>query len=202
MNKFTCAAVAAIAMAISAAAPAALISPTMSLGQVIGTVAAGTSYTVSATGTIALCGSCNAGSALLFNPDGTVATFAQAPYSAFNSGPKDYDPAGGTTDYGAYGPGINFGELYGSFSATPTAGGLFVIGYGTTFTASASGILYGVINDSAYGDNPATPQFNVTLSPAATGAVPEPASWAMMVGGFGLVGAAMRRRRAASTGFA
>jgi hypothetical protein len=26
--------------------------------------------------------------------------------------------------------------------------------------------------------------------------VPEPASWAMMVGGFGLLGAAIRRRRA------
>ena len=30
----------------------------------------------------------------------------------------------------------------------------------------------------------------------ASGAVPEPAAWAMMVGGFGLVGGAMRRRRA------
>jgi hypothetical protein len=29
------------------------------------------------------------------------------------------------------------------------------------------------------------------------GAVPEPASWAMMIGGFGMVGAAMRRRRTA-----
>ncbi|QTD57022.1 PEPxxWA-CTERM sorting domain-containing protein [Parasphingorhabdus cellanae] len=30
-------------------------------------------------------------------------------------------------------------------------------------------------------------------------AVPEPASWAMMIGGFGLVGGAMRRRRKATT---
>ena len=30
---------------------------------------------------------------------------------------------------------------------------------------------------------------------AVTGAVPEPASWAMMLGGFGLVGAALRNRR-------
>ena len=30
---------------------------------------------------------------------------------------------------------------------------------------------------------------------AFTGAVPEPASWAMMVGGFGLIGGTMRRRR-------
>jgi len=31
---------------------------------------------------------------------------------------------------------------------------------------------------------------------AGSGAVPEPASWAMMLGGFGLVGGAMRRRKA------
>jgi hypothetical protein len=32
---------------------------------------------------------------------------------------------------------------------------------------------------------------------ANTGAVPEPASWALMLGGFGLVGGAMRSRKAA-----
>jgi len=32
--------------------------------------------------------------------------------------------------------------------------------------------------------------------------VPEPASWAMMIGGFGLVGGAMRRRRSAAVTFA
>lgn len=35
------------------------------------------------------------------------------------------------------------------------------------------------------------------LEPPATGAVPEPESWAMLIAGFGLVGAAMRRRRIA-----
>ncbi|MBS0502583.1 MAG: PEP-CTERM sorting domain-containing protein [Proteobacteria bacterium] len=30
-------------------------------------------------------------------------------------------------------------------------------------------------------------------------AVPEPATWAMMIGGFGVVGASMRRKRAAGT---
>jgi PEP-CTERM motif len=37
--------------------------------------------------------------------------------------------------------------------------------------------------------------FNGT-NPTVGGAVPEPASWAMMLGGFGLVGSAMRRRKA------
>jgi hypothetical protein len=34
-----------------------------------------------------------------------------------------------------------------------------------------------------------------TITAAAPAAVPEPATWAMMVGGFGLVGAALRRRK-------
>jgi len=42
---------------------------------------------------------------------------------------------------------------------------------------------------------------NIRLSDV-TGAVPEPATWAMMIGGFGLVGGAMRRRRSASAVFA
>ncbi|HWI86309.1 MAG TPA: PEPxxWA-CTERM sorting domain-containing protein [Sphingomonas sp.] len=36
----------------------------------------------------------------------------------------------------------------------------------------------------------------------ADGAVPEPATWAMMIGGMGLVGSAMRRHRAAKISFA
>lgn len=39
----------------------------------------------------------------------------------------------------------------------------------------------------------------VSFQGAAAGAVPEPASWAMMIGGFGMIGAAMRRRSAALT---
>jgi hypothetical protein len=34
-----------------------------------------------------------------------------------------------------------------------------------------------------------------TATVESTGAVPEPASWAMLIAGFGLTGAAMRRRR-------
>lgn len=35
----------------------------------------------------------------------------------------------------------------------------------------------------------------ITSAPPGIGSVPEPASWAMMLGGFALTGAAMRRRR-------
>lgn len=50
--------------------------------------------------------------------------------------------------------------------------------------------------------------FNVNQTPSLSfvaeygPAVPEPASWAMMIGGFGMVGGAMRRRQKAAVSFA
>ena len=38
-------------------------------------------------------------------------------------------------------------------------------------------------------------QSNWSIVPATTGAVPEPSSWAMLIAGFGLVGAVARRRQ-------
>ena len=40
---------------------------------------------------------------------------------------------------------------------------------------------------------------NLTLGTAAVAAVPEPASWAMMIGGFGIVGGSLRRKRKITT---
>ena len=49
-------------------------------------------------------------------------------------------------------------------------------------------ILYFGVMDGQYGDNGG--RFDITVS-----GVPEPANWAMLIAGFGLVGAASRRRR-------
>ena len=58
-------------------------------------------------------------------------------------------------------------------------------------TVVASGTL-----DPGGANNSATATF------AAANAVPEPATWAMMIGGFGLIGAAARRRTRANVTFA
>jgi hypothetical protein len=42
----------------------------------------------------------------------------------------------------------------------------------------------------------------INFSASVAGAVPEPATWAMMIGGFGMVGGAMRRRRSVKVSFA
>ncbi|MDW8414264.1 MAG: PEPxxWA-CTERM sorting domain-containing protein [Thermaurantiacus sp.] len=49
-------------------------------------------------------------------------------------------------------------------------------------------------NDGRYIDNVSVPR--VIYSAMAGRAVPEPATWGLMIAGFGLVGAALRRRRA------
>ena len=57
-------------------------------------------------------------------------------------------------------------------------------------TAGASNVL--TINGTTFGDA----SYSGTLSFGQTAAVPEPATWALMLMGFGAVGFSMRRRRA------
>jgi hypothetical protein len=63
-----------------------------------------------------------------------------------------------------------------------------------------SGLTYGVANDTLTVNWVGTEQRQATYAANFTfggGAVPEPATWAMMILGFGLVGGAMRSRRSA-----
>lgn len=159
----------------------------------IGTLTAGQSYSVTATGTADLCAGCSAGN-LIFAPDGTPVS-ATGAYAGFNPSGKDYDVSIGTSAYGIGGAGKLYGALLGTFTATPTsAADYFTIGSGITLTADSDKTLYAVINDSFFPNNSGSYSVSLSLSPPAS-AVPEPATWAMMLVGFGAVGASMRVRK-------
>lgn len=54
--------------------------------------------------------------------------------------------------------------------------------------------MYFIGADLIWNDSRNTTPYSYVVEWSATGGVPEPASWAMMIAGFGLVGAVMRRR--------
>ena len=131
------------------------------------------------------------------NPDAFVVTsggstlfnysFANFPGDLQNY-PVDGSPAQmGALTVNALGYG-NFGDAEYSFA------GITVMPTGATTTITFFGNTNQSFGDEAYGvDNLTVTGTNVT--PPA-GAVPEPATWAMMLSGFGFVGAGMRRRTA------
>ena len=79
--------------------------------------------------------------------------------------------------------GLDYSELG---SSLPTIGSDITLRLSQSFNNTVAG-------GPVYGANRLG---SVTLGGNAVAAVPEPASWAMMIGGFGLVGGAMRRRKA------
>ena len=102
------------------------------------------------------------------------------------SSPGGKDLADGR--HGHAGAGFNIGSLVGSFIANPCAGDYFRIGFGTVVTLAAPGSLFAVVNNIFHPNNGSALEVNVA-------AVPEPETWALMLGGFGLVGVMLRRRR-------
>jgi len=101
----------------------------------------------------------------------------------FSTGTDNYstflmDGAGsGYTETGPFSHWIQFAYNYG---AAPTL----------SFTSGVS-----------YGETDNFVDYSDPLVSGHIGPVPEPASWALMVGGFGLVGGAMRSRRKAAVSF-
>lgn len=78
-------------------------------------------------------------------------------------------------------------QTLGTVGASSTLAGVSISDYSSV----------GVNNNSASSGTVGTAAFNQgsVWVPGASGSVPEPASWAMMVGGFGLLGCTLRRRR-------
>lgn len=92
-----------------------------------------------------------------------------------------------------YGPDGTFRDFsYGSSGLDPgsTSTDDAYLSYAFTETGS-----YMIRIDNGTGVVPAGGSYTLHISAQAPAATPEPASWAMMVGGFGVLGGAMRARR-------
>ncbi len=111
------------------------------------------------------------------------------------------------------GPSVPSGAAPAQLSGTdfstisPNLDQIFFIGDGLTGTGSgavqtfyvptgATRLFLGIIDDGGYYDNHGTISAVITSS---TPAVPEPATWAMMILGMGAVGVAVRRRQKVTT---
>ena len=80
-----------------------------------------------------------------------------------------------------------YGSLVGQIGST-----YMLLGANGTFTAPTSGVLNLFYWDNSMGNNSGSIEFGIT----AAGVVPEPATWGMLILGFGAIGAGLRRRAA------
>lgn len=84
--------------------------------------------------------------------------------------------------------------LFGNAGAKFTSAGVGFIAGGVRTDLFYN---YGISSYRAFFSDTGTRSINFTLAGAEVTAVPEPASWALMIVGFGAVGATLRRRRVA-----
>ncbi|OYW83985.1 MAG: hypothetical protein B7Z20_11720 [Sphingobium sp. 32-64-5] len=105
-----------------------------------------------------------------------------------------YQGLGGRFGGGGNPPTLGRIEMPTTTGCTVNPNTLTVTGCGwTKYTIAFDGVAQSLelAGGAAYFDN-------VSLGASGSvGGVPEPASWALLIAGFGLTGAAMRRRRAA-----
>jgi hypothetical protein len=117
--------------------------------------------------------------------EGTTINQALANFFVFNDGRGgffNFSPTSVLTQTYSYTPGVS------------SSVGLYILGnvadafQGFTPTPSSLSLSFNSTGGSPY-------SASATLSVPPAGAVPEPASWALMIVGFGLIGGAMRRRK-------
>ena len=103
-------------------------------------------------------------------------------------------------------PSIGFGSgLFASLNINGTPLGFTQFAGPSLFSGTADAPVFapGVFNLTSIVSGSSTLTISsVDAGPGGVGAVPEPAAWALMIGGFGLAGASLRRRRASSLALA
>jgi hypothetical protein len=150
------------------------------------------------------------------NANGQASSYlsAQTAYNLFNDTHPSANPdinlsvIGSTDD-------ANFAS-FGSFTGAGTASGTWTLkGYVADFVAVKAGnyfTLYQLATpassgswdtfDIPYNNNPRDLSHLMFFGQTSSSAVPEPTTWAMFIGGFGLIGSAMRRRQKVAVTFA
>lgn len=117
------------------------------------------------------------------------------------TGTLAYDFDGGPADYGSVTSGVNMGG--NSFDITAIVNAALAANedwLDLHFQATNGGdcCLYTYTN-ADFGGNADSANLRLTID--GSGAVPEPASWALMLGGFGMIGGAMRSRKRTAVSF-
>lgn len=127
-----------------------------------------------------------AGDALSYNFDSAVNIFASEGVDFLTLTLTD----GATFDLGSVA-----GAFSSAIASLNAAGDTVTIDFSPTeYVGAELGALDGIFGDFLINRNGLGEGDSFSLVVSA-GAVPEPATWAMMIAGFGLVGSAMRRRR-------
>lgn len=181
-----------------ATAPFVLLATQATAAPVV--TAVGTTYTASNPFTFSLGSSTFTltGTGDIFNPT-AISTGGGGQFKTIFGSPTSEFVNRGTVTFGA-------GDQYAAFPMPTTIRfsngdnfiGLRAVNGGQTFYGYAF-TTNNVINSYAF---ESVAGATITATTAIPAAVPEPATWAMMIGGFGVIGAAARRRRRTAVSFA
>lgn len=115
-------------------------------------------------------------------------------FTANFAAPTDFTDAACLSGFVSCGSGDFYGQTTLGLYQIDLAGGSPWTTYALSFTPTQSGSLQLYFGTTS-ADNIGPLIDNVLVT--QSGAVPEPATWAMFIAGFGLIGAGLRRRRAA-----
>lgn len=90
-------------------------------------------------------------------------------------------------------------DIFDDLGTGTVYGKIRIDGAASSYTIELNQAAVDAINLAAKGFGPFTVGARLTALPSAPSGVPEPAAWALMLGGFGLMGGALRARRRRTT---